>query len=40
MNTRILNDYNLQNMMIRDGAKHAFFAIFAGINIHLDAWIK
>jgi len=27
-------------MYIRDGAKYAFFAIFAGINMHLDAWIK
>jgi hypothetical protein len=27
-------------MRIRNGAKNAFFAIFAGINIHLDAWIK
>ncbi len=40
MNTRILNDYNLQNMKIRNGAKHAFFAIMAGISIHLDAWVK
>lgn len=40
MNTRILNDYHLHQMKIRNGSKHAFFAIFAGINIHLDAWIK
>jgi hypothetical protein len=40
MNTRILNDYHLHQMRIRNGSKHAVFAIFAGINIHLDAWIK
>jgi len=40
INDRTLNDYHLHQMYIRDGAKHAFFAIFAGINMHLDAWIK
>jgi len=40
INNRVLNDYRLHQMRIRNGAKNAFFAIFAGINIHLDAWIK
>lgn len=40
VNTRVLNDYHLHQMKIRNGSKHAFFSIFAGINIHLDAWIK
>lgn len=40
INNRVLNDYHLHQMRIRDGAKHAFFSIFAAINIHLDAWIK
>ena len=40
INDRTLNDYHLHQMYIRDGVKHAFFAIFAGINMHLDAWIK
>lgn len=40
INTRVLNDYHLHQMRIRNGSKHAFFAIFAGISIHLDAWIK
>jgi hypothetical protein len=40
INDRTLNDYHLHQMYIRDGAKHAFFAIFAGINMHLDAWAK
>ena len=40
MNNRILNDYKLHSMKIRNGAKYAFFAIMAGISIHLDAWIK
>lgn len=40
INNRVLNNYNLQHMHIRNKAKHAFFAIMAGINIHLDAWIK
>ena len=40
INNRVLNNYNLQHMRIRNKAKFAFFAIIAGINIHLDAWIK
>lgn len=40
INNRVLNNYNLQHMRIRNKAKFAFFAIMAGINIHLDAWIK
>lgn len=40
INNRVLNDYSLHKMKIRDKAKHAFFAVIAGINIHLDAWIK
>lgn len=40
INNRILNDYHLHQMRIRNKSKQAFFAIFAGINIHLDAWIK
>lgn len=40
MNNRILNDYHLHSMKIRNRAKFFFFTIFAGINIHLDAMIK
>ena len=40
IDNRILNDYHLHQMRIRDDSKVAFFSIFAGINIHLDAWIK
>lgn len=40
INNRILNDYKLHQMRIREDSKIAFFAIFAAINIHLDAWIK
>lgn len=40
INNRVLNDYHLHQMKVRNKAKNAFFAIFAGINIHLDAWIK
>lgn len=40
INTRILNDYNLHSMMIRNDSKQMFFAIFASVNIHLDAWVK
>ena len=36
-----LNNYNLHSMRIRNNkAKFAFFAIMAGINIHLDSWIN
>jgi len=40
INNRILNDYHLHQMKIRNGAKQAFFSIIIGINIHLDAWTK
>lgn len=40
MNNRILNDYHLHSMKIRNRAKTIFFTIFAGINIHLDAQVK
>lgn len=40
INNRVLNDYQLHQMFIRDEAKHAFFSIFACINIHLDAWVQ
>jgi len=40
VNNRVLNDYHLHKMRVRDFAKNGFFAIFAAINIHLDAWIK
>ena len=38
INNHVLNNYNLQHMHVRNEAKFAFFAIMAGINIHLDAW--
>lgn len=40
INNRVLNDYHLHQMFIRDEAKHAFFSIFSCINIHLDAWVQ
>lgn len=40
INNYVLNTYGLHKIRCRNGAKNAFFAIFAGINIHLDAWIK
>lgn len=40
INNRILNDYHLHQMRIREDSKVAFFSIFAAINIHLDAWTK
>ena len=40
INNRVLNAYHLHQMRIRGYAKFAFFAIFAGINIHLDAWVN
>ena len=40
INNRTLHDYNLEYQGIRDYGKNAFFSIMAGINIHLDAWIK
>lgn len=40
MNNRILNDYHLHSMRIRNRAKFMFYTMFAGINIHLDAQVK
>ena len=40
MNKRILNDYKVHGLTCRNGSKHFFFEIIAGINVHLDAWIK
>ncbi len=40
INKRILKDYHLENVMCRSGDKLLFFAMLAGILIHLDAWIK
>lgn len=40
INNRILNDYGLHKTTCRNGSKHFFLANIAGINIHLDAWVK
>lgn len=40
INNRILNDYGLHSLSCRNGSKHFFFMMLAGINIHLDAWAK
>lgn len=40
INNRILNDYGLHSLSCRNGSKHFFFTMLAGINIHLDAWAK
>ena len=40
MNKRFLNDYKVHGFTCRNGSKHFFFEIIAGINVHLDAWIK
>ena len=40
INNRILNDYGLHDSSSRNGSKHFFFMILAGINIHMDAWAK
>ena len=41
INNHVLNNYNLHSMRIRNNkAKFTFFAIMAGINIHLDSWIN
>ena len=40
VNKRILNDYKVHGLTCRNGSKHFFFEIIAGINVHLDAWIK
>ena len=40
INNRILNDYHLHDMRIHGKKRYSFFAMIAGINIHLDARIK
>lgn len=40
MNNRILNDYQLHDMKIHSKKRYSFFAMIAGINIHLDARLK
>lgn len=40
INNRVLNNYHLHDMRVRDYAKVAFFMLIACINIHLDAWNK
>ncbi len=40
VNNRILNDYHLHNMRIHGKKRYSFFAMIAGINVHLDARIK
>lgn len=40
INNRILNDYKLHQLRVRDLAKNAFFSFIACINIHLDVWNK
>ena len=40
INNRILNDYGLHKMFIRNRSKFQFFSVIAGISIHMDAWMK
>jgi len=40
INNRILNNYGLHSMRVRNRSKNFFFMIMAGINIHMDAWAK
>ncbi|MDO4842821.1 MAG: transposase [Phoenicibacter congonensis] len=40
INNRILNDYGLHKMHIRNRSKNVFFTLIIGICIHLDAWDK
>lgn len=40
VNNRILNYYHLQDMKIHGKKRYSFFAMIAGINIHLDARLK
>ena len=40
INNRILNDYGLHKMFIRNRSKFQFFSVIAGISIHMDAWVK
>lgn len=39
-NNRVLNDYKLHQLRVRDLAKNAFFCFIASMNIHLDIWKK
>ena len=40
VNNRILNDYGLEKSKVRGKKRYAFYAMIAGINIHLDAQLK
>ena len=40
VNNRILNDYHLHDMRIHRRKRYSFFAMIAGIHIHLDARLK
>lgn len=40
VNNRILNDYHLHDMKIHGKKRYSFFAMIAGMNIHLDARLK
>lgn len=40
INNRVLNDYGLHKLTCRNGSKLMFFAVMAGINIHMDVWCK
>ena len=40
INNAVLNTYGLHKIHLRNGAKNGFFSITAGINLHLDAWLK
>lgn len=40
VNDRILNNYHLHAMKIHSKKRYSFFAMIAGINIHLDARLK
>lgn len=40
INNAVLNTYDLHKMHLRNGTKNGFFSITAGINIHLDTWLK
>jgi len=40
VNNRLLNDYLLNDMIIHGRKRYLFFAMVAGINVHLDARLK
>lgn len=40
INNAVLNTYGLHKIHLRNRAKNGFFTIIAGINHHLDAWLK